>query len=191
MRFARLTLDKYGHMTDVVLDLPARAPDLYLVLGANEAGKTTTQEAIADFLFGFGHRTGYAFRHAPADLRVGAEVEAGGAGLAAWRKKGRVRTLLDAEATPVDDAPLAALLAGVDRETFRQQFSLSHDRLREGGQAILEADNDLGRLLFQAGAGLDWLGARLEALEAEADPLFRPRGQTPPVAVARTMFQSA
>lgn len=184
MRFTRLHLDKYGHLTDMALDLPTRAPDLYLILGANEAGKTTTQEAIADFLFGFGHRTAHDHRHAAADLRVGARLEAGGAPLEVWRKKGRVNTLLDARGEPVDEAPLGALLGGVDRETFRRQFSLSHERLREGGQAILEADNDLGRMLFQAGAGLDWLGARLTVLETEADRLFRPRGQTQAVAVA-------
>lgn len=184
MRFTRLHLDKYGHLTDVALDLPTRAPDLYLVLGANEAGKTTTQDAIADFLFGFGHKTAHDHRHAAADLRVGARLEAGGAPLEVWRKKGRVNTLLDARGAPVDEAPLGALLAGVDGETFRRQFSLSHERLREGGQAILEADNDLGRMLFQAGAGLDWLGAQLTVLETEADRLFRPRGQTQAVAVA-------
>jgi len=184
MRLARLSLDKYGHLTDVTLDLPARAPDLFVVLGANEAGKSTTQAAIADFLFGFPHHTDYAYRHAAPDLRVGARIESDGRPLEVWRKKGRVDTLLGADGTPVGEAPLAALLAGIDREAFQQQFSLSHERLREGGQAILKADSDLGRLLFQAGAGLDWLGGRLDALEGAAGGLFKPRGQTQTVNAA-------
>ncbi|MBB4265639.1 YhaN family protein [Roseospira visakhapatnamensis] len=184
MRLARLHLEKYGHLTDATLDLSARAPDLHLILGANEAGKSTTQAAIADLLFGFGHKTRFDYRHAQADLRVGARLEADGVSLDAWRRKGRADTLLGADGAVLDEAPLAALLGGVERAAFEQQFSLSHDRLRAGGQAMLRADSDLGRVLFQAGAGLEGLGARLDALEAEADRLFKPRGQTQVVAVA-------
>ena len=57
MRFSRIVLHRYGHLSDVEIPLAARAPDLHLILGANEAGKSTTQAALADLLYGFPDRT--------------------------------------------------------------------------------------------------------------------------------------
>ena len=76
MKLRRLILGRYGHLTDVVLDFP-ETPGLHVVLGANEAGKSTALTAIGDCLFGFPHRTPYAFLHATRDLRIGAALQAG------------------------------------------------------------------------------------------------------------------
>lgn len=184
MRFARLTLEKYGHLTNVGLDLPSHSPDLHIVIGANEAGKSTAQAALADLLYGFGHTTDYAFLHDMRDLRVGAFIESDGKSAAVWRRKARASSLQDDAGNPLDDRALDAFLAGVDRETFNQQFSLNHVRLRAGGEAILDANNDLGRMLLQAGAGLDWLTERLQQLEEESAELFKPAGSKQALAKA-------
>jgi uncharacterized protein YhaN len=70
------------------------------------------------------------------------------------RKKGRSNTLLDATDQPIDEGVLAALLAGQTRESFLRMFSLDHSRLKEGGNAILEAKDDIGQAIFAAGSGL-------------------------------------
>ena len=75
MRLRRLILGRYGHLSDVVLEFPD-SPGLHVVLGANEAGKSTALAAIGDCLFGFPHRTPFGFLHATRDLRIGATLQA-------------------------------------------------------------------------------------------------------------------
>ncbi|MCQ8768163.1 AAA family ATPase, partial [Escherichia coli] len=70
------------------------------------------------------------------------------------RKRGNVRTLLDAADQPIGEGPLTALLAGQTRESFLRAFSLDHTRLREGGRSMLEAKDDIGQAIFAAGSGL-------------------------------------
>ena len=54
-------------------------------------------------------------------------------------------------------------------------FGLSHDRLVHGGRAILDASNDVGRILFQSAAGIGSLGEIRDALDKEADSLWAAR----------------
>ncbi len=177
MRFAAIHLHRYGHLADLKLDLPGRQPDFHILVGANEIGKSTTQAALADWLYGFDPQTPYAYRFPYADLMVGGCLEAGDAHLEVWRRKGNKNTLLDRAGEPLDEAALQRFLPSIDRDGFRWQFSLNHSRLREGGQAILANRNDLGRMLFQAGAGLDWLVNHLQTLDEEATRLFKPSGR--------------
>src|SRR5690606_38301971 len=60
------------------------------------------------------------------------------------------------------------------RSFFDHMFSLDHPRLVEGGNSILSAQNDVGRILFQSAAGVASLGRVREALEKEADSLWAP-----------------
>ncbi len=177
MRLARLHLARYGHLTGLDLAFAPRTPDLHLIVGDNEAGKSTTEAAITDLLYGFDHRTAFAFLHDAHDLEIGATLGPAGGEIAVTRRKRRAGSLTADDGSAVEEGVLARLLAGVDRATFAAQFSLDHARLQKGGQDMLNPDTDLGRLLFQAGAGLDWLGERLGALEAAAGTLFRPRGK--------------
>ena len=57
-------------------------------------------------------------------------------------------------------------------------FNLSHGRLAEGGKAIIEAEDDVGQMLFAAGTGLGDLRERMRQLEEEADKLWAPRKST-------------
>ena len=70
MKITRLLLARYGHLSDLDLRFAPEA-GLHIVLGENEAGKSTALAAIADALFGFPDRTPYAFLHDRKDLRVG------------------------------------------------------------------------------------------------------------------------
>ncbi|MGH9808444.1 MAG: AAA family ATPase, partial [Terriglobia bacterium] len=48
MRLARLDLTRYGHFADKRVELPKAASDLHLIVGENEAGKSTIRQAILD-----------------------------------------------------------------------------------------------------------------------------------------------
>ncbi len=175
MRFRRLLLERYGHFTGAALDLPPAAR-LHVVLGANEAGKTTALAAIGDLLFGFEARSRFGFLHDQASLRVGAELEAGdGVPLAILRRKGRGQTLTSPDGAPVAEAQLAALMGGVGRGAFETMFGLDGTRLRAGGDELLRGGASLGVTLFQAAAGIQGVASLAAELEAEADQHFAMR----------------
>jgi uncharacterized protein YhaN len=175
MRFASLALERYGHFEDCELSFRAGAPDLHIVYGANEAGKTTAMAAVSDLLFGFPVRSPYNFLYDYSLLRVGAVIEDDGRTLACRRKKGTSGTLIDADDRPLDEGALLAMLRGQTRETFRLSLSLDQAGLRAGGQAMVEARDDLGRALFAAGSGLTGVSDVLARLEEEADAIWGPR----------------
>ena len=70
MRLCQLDLLRYGHLSNVTLSFPDNVR-LHVVYGVNEAGKSTALAAIADALFGFGHRTDFDYLHGGPNLRIG------------------------------------------------------------------------------------------------------------------------
>ena len=64
MRLKRLDLARYGKFTDHVLDFGeavAGQPDLHIVFGPNEAGKSTAMAAFLDLLFGIENKSSSTF----------------------------------------------------------------------------------------------------------------------------------
>jgi len=170
MKLRRLELLRYGHLTDAALDFPDNAL-LHVVLGANEAGKSTALSAIADALYGFGHRTGYDFLHGAAQLRIGFTLAASDGTQASFvRRKGRRDTLRDPADQVVSDDALRRFLGGVGRELFERGFGLDGVRLREGGQELLRLGGEAGESLL-AGSGLLNLRSALARIEDEAKSL--------------------
>ncbi len=172
MRIARLDLLRYGRFTDQALELPLGQPDMHIVFGRNEAGKSTALSALEDLLFGIPGQTPLNFLHDYSKLRIGATLERDGERLVVRRRKGNRDTLLDASDRPLASGQDTLVPSGADRGFFERMFSLDHERLRRGGQEILEANDDVGRLLFSAGAGVEGLPDTLRALDKEADQLW-------------------
>lgn len=174
MRLARLDLFRFGRFTDRSFDLPSSKRDLHVVFGPNEAGKTTSLTAIEDLLFGIHRTSPYGFLHSYDVMRIGAVLEDSDKRLEFQRRKGNKDTVLGPDGLPLagDAGVLAPFLGGADRTFFDRMFNLSHDRLAEGGQAIVQAEDDVGQMLFSAGTGLSDLRQRLTQLEEEADALW-------------------
>jgi uncharacterized protein YhaN len=78
MRFAKLVLERYGRFEDCELSFRTGQPDLHVIYGPNEAGKTTSMAAVSDLLFGFGTTSPYKFLFDYPLLRIGAVLEEGG-----------------------------------------------------------------------------------------------------------------
>jgi len=175
MRFCELELVRYARFENCRLNFRQGTPDFHIVFGPNEAGKSTTLAAISDLLFGFPARTDYAFRFDMPLLRVGAVLEEDGRRFAFRRKKGNKGTVLSADDRPIDEQPLIAMLHGQERNLYRLGWSLDHHRLREGGKAIVDASDDLGRALFAAGSGLTGIAEVLSAINKEADAIWGAR----------------
>lgn len=175
MRITRLDLLRYGKFTDKSVALPRADKDFHLIVGPNEAGKSTIRNAIQELLFGIETRSSYDFLHPYSDMRIGALIEHGSDKLDFIRTKARTKTLQTFTGLPLPDNELSPFLGQLDRDFFDQMFGLNYDRLVEGGQAILSASNDVGQILFQAAAGIASLGDVRDKLEAEADKLWAKR----------------
>lgn len=176
MRIERLELARYGRFTDLALDFAA--PGVHLVVGPNEAGKSTTRSAVTDLLYGIPMQTKLGYLHPMQDLRVSALLRGhDGAALEVVRLKKRdsLRTAGDA---PLDQSSLDALLAGVRREEFSTVFAIDHDELRAGGEALLAGKGDLAKALFESRSSAQLTGV-LDRLRTEHRKLFVARGHNP------------
>lgn len=175
MRLTELSLEKYGGCASRELTIPETA-GLTVVYGANEAGKSTCLEAISDFLFSIPKNTQRGSLFGYDGMRIGASMlMADGSTLALKRRKGNGKTLADLSGTALDDTVLAPVLGAITRERFETLFGLNHETLRNGGERLLHADGDIGRLIVEAGGGLRTLVSRLEVIDGEADKLFDTR----------------
>ena len=175
MGVTRLELRRFGPFTDRLLDLEDPAVRLHLVVGPNEAGKSTARAAVGDLLFGIHERSSYDFVHPYREMSLAAELEGpDGSRLFVERRKQRKASLRDRDGEALPDDVLAPLLGGLDRVGFEGRFSLDHAGLRAGGRAMLEAEGEVGQSLFAASAGLHDLTLRLKRLDDEADALFKP-----------------
>ncbi|MCP9629434.1 AAA family ATPase [Rhodopseudomonas palustris] len=175
MRIEQLALERYGIFTDRIVPFAPQA-SLHIVLGANEAGKTSALTAIGDLLFGFGGRTDYDFKHDSKLLRLGGSFRhSDGRLITARRRKGNKNTLLDADDQPLPDDHLAALLGDVTRTAFNREFGMTALALREGGDELLSAGGRLAETLAASSAGMAELSRIKDRLQQQADELFTPR----------------
>jgi uncharacterized protein YhaN len=180
MRLSRLDLTRYGKFTDFSIDfgeVEPGAPDLHVIYGPNEAGKSTSFAAYLDLLFGIEQRTRYAFLHPYPSMRVGGVLELEDGAKELIRIKRPQNSLLDGTAQPLDEAIVLGGLRAIDREAYRTMFSLDDDSVEAGGESILASKGDLGQLLFSASAGLAHLSQALGQLRAEADGFYRYRAR--------------
>ncbi|MBB3138642.1 uncharacterized protein YhaN [Rhizobium pisi] len=181
MRINRLDLTRYGKFTDGVINFgprPADGPDLHIIYGPNEAGKSTTFDAILDLIFGIPSSSKYGFLHPYPTMRIGANMHVGGLDHEFVRIKRPQNSLLDDEERTLPDALVRADLGGIDRDAFTTMFSLDDETLEKGGEGILASKGDLGQLLFSASAGLSGLGRQLVAIRGEADSFYRYRARS-------------
>ena len=192
MRFETLSLEAYGMFAGRNLTF---RPDafVHIVLGPNEAGKTSALSAIGDLLFGFGGRTNFDFRHGAANLRVGAQLRLGnGNTLNFRRRKGTKNTLIDEANKPLDENLLTPVLGTLKRDAFETEFGLTADSLRRGGNSLLDAGGKLSETLAASSVGLSALTRLRGQFQGESDGLFSSRKSgTKPFYVALQSYEDA
>ncbi|MFA8357312.1 AAA family ATPase [Burkholderia ubonensis] len=190
MRIKRLDLIKYGKFTDAALGFPRADHDFHVIVGPNEAGKSTIRTAVSELLFGMKLQTPLDFLHSTPELRIGGVLEGAAGEMAFHRARGRTPLRTPADERLPDDY-LAAVLDGASKEFFEQMFGLDHGRLVEGGRSILDASDKLGQVLFESAAGVGSLGPVREELDARSGELWAPRRSGSAFAVAETSFNEA
>ena len=182
MRLNRLDLIRYGRFKEADISFPKPAegmPDVTVIFGKNEAGKSTAFNGFLELLFGFkGGAHPYAFRFDRSDLVVGAELDLPGRGTMVFRRNSkRTQSLLDANDRPINEAILSGALYGLTQDTYEERFSLNEKGLREGGERIAGAQGDLGQLLHAGLSGLTGMAQTLDSLAERADRFYKKRGR--------------
>ena len=180
MRIQRLDLERFGHFTDQKFDFGAARDghDFHIIYGPNEAGKTTTMEAVLRLFYGFPLREGYAFKHPRNNLQVSATLDFDGTIRRLTRRPMRSGSLVDDTGTPLPEAALSSHLAGLSEEDYRRLFCLDDETIERGGEEIANAEGDIGRLLFSAAAGVADLSSVMDGVRERADALWKKRGRT-------------
>jgi len=179
----RLDLIAFGRFTNCSLNLSAGPCKFHIVYGPNESGKSTSLRALSDLLFGFRGNAVDDYIHKASALRVGGRIvePESNTTLECIRRKGNKDTLLATDnTTKVSSAELDKMLQGVSRDSFEQQFGISHQQLVEGGMLILEGKGDLSEILFSAGAGLGKLQNIRQELANQSKSIYTDRKSSSP-----------
>ena len=165
MRIRSLTLKPYGECSDVTIEF---GRGLTVVLGANEAGKSTALDALTDLLWGIPPNTHRDSRVKRKDLRILAEVQtADGTSLLTRSPNG----LFGADQFAPAVAPWDRAMS-LDRSWWRTRFGISHEQLRDGGREVFQGRGDLAELVFAAREGASARSLR-EDIAGQVDALFK------------------
>lgn len=187
MKLRRLELRRFGRFTDAVLDLAGITDDasgLHVVFGPNEAGKSTTLDAIRYTLYGMpagsSKDAAYAFVHATKDIRTAVSLQLDDGGTLEFaRNRGRDVSVLDF----VTDAPdqaladrLAGVLSGVPKDLWVTRHGLSQQTLREGAAALLDGGGS-SEALFAAATGMVGAYRVLDDIRAQRQEYLKDSGR--------------
>ena len=180
MRIEAIHVDGFGLMHGRTLE---PSPDLTVIRGLNEAGKTTLLAFIRAILFGFetgryralagGRRGGWLDVRTSDEraFRIERYGETGG--------QGRLR-VLDADGRDLGAGELPILLQGVEQKLFRNIFAFGLDELARFEHLN---DSEVAARIYGAGLGLGAVSA-LEVegiLTGSSEALFKPGGQNPTI----------
>lgn len=166
-------LRRFGHFTDFELEFGEHrsdTPDLHVLYGPNEAGKSTTLAAIVDVLYGMKLKTPWNFLHNNKVMELEATL-----------RQGQQKTTLkcfknhwtNSENNRLERFPLD--LQGISREEYERRFSFDELTLQTGGDQILNSHGDVGQALFSASAGLANLKERMDEAMMPANAFWMPR----------------
>ena len=183
MRIRSLTLKPYGECSDVTIEF---GRGLTVVLGSNEAGKSTALDALTDLLWGIAPNTRRDSRVKRKDLRILAEVQtADGTSLLTRRADGLYAADHFTRATPPWDRAMS-----LDRSWWRTRFGISHEQLRDGGREVFKGRGDLAELVFAAREGASARVLR-EEIAGQVDALFKTHKGNKGVALRRAAASHA
>lgn len=191
MRIERLDLISYGPHRHRTLDFAGSEASLIVVVGPNEAGKSTAMRAIDALLFGFERGSSDHFGRGRESLHLGAILRSDGGDEQEVIRRGISRKALTTpDGDPLAETVIAALTGNTDRTFFRTMFRIDHAELTDNSERLLQADGEIGRLVFGASLGRSVaLNDVLSALDDRAEELFKPSGRNPLLNKARKAFR--
>ncbi|MEO1857258.1 MAG: AAA family ATPase [Rubritalea sp.] len=176
MRFDTIHIPAFGPFSNFTRDFEKNGHDIHLLYGANEAGKSSLLRGIHQMFYGIPVQSKDNFVHDNSKLRIGGTISNSSTQLSFLRKKGNKNTLLDTQGNTINDAELETFLGTVNGEFFNSMFGLDTKSLRDGADALLSGEGDLGTQLFSTSLGGTPIEAAITKLENEADSLYKGSG---------------
>lgn len=171
MRIRSLRLKNYGLFSDETVDF---GPGATVVLGPNEAGKSTLLDALDEFLWGIRNQSPRAIRFKPKYLELQGVVEVNGGSATTYiRQLKHLRDTAGDDVTPPWDPALAR-----DTDGWKSMFGLNLTRLQEGGRQVIAGGGDLADLIFLAETGKKIREVRDE-LATQMHAIFKERKSSP------------
>jgi uncharacterized protein YhaN len=184
MELIQLNLRAYGPFTNKSLVFQNGSGQngsgnsgLHVILGPNEAGKSTALRALHAVLFGMKDQRD-AHLHPWDMLRVGLKVKmADGQMLEVERRKGKgAKSLLFAESgKPVPLEAWTRALPISDAELFEDMFGIDYDSLVQGGRQLAEFKGDIGQAILAASGDLGQTAGRIQELRMLAEEIYAPQ----------------
>ena len=177
MRIEGWSIEAFGVFRD--FSMRSFGPKLNVLLGPNEAGKSTLLEFMRGALFGFPMKRGKPLAYsAPAGLRHGGRLflstELGPVAVERFAGKDNPVRVLFADGRVGSDAELHLLLRQSDDSLFRNIFAISLSELQDFSTL---SESGVRDKIFSAGVAGAGRSARavIEHLNESADGLFKPR----------------
>ncbi|MCW2925985.1 MAG: chromosome segregation protein [Thermoleophilia bacterium] len=183
MRVRALELRRFGHFEDAVLDF-GEGRGLHVVHGPNEAGKSTTLDALRYTLYGMpsggSREPKYDLLHKAGKIRTAIRLGLDDGGeLAFARSRSTKASVHDIDTDAADPglaARLAAVLAGVPKELWRSKHGIDQAALRDGARALIDGAAT-GEALYAVATGMGGARRVLEGLRAERAALLADSGR--------------
>ena len=181
MRLNRLTIYGFGKFHDRTFRLAA---GLTVLLGPNEAGKSTLTQFISAIFFGFPTKKHPELRYEPLDgSRFGGEIAFTLAGTDYLLSRvdgprgGKVTLRNTTLNLTLPAATLSRLLAPVDAQLFKNVYAMNEPQL---GTVFSASKQELVDRLRHVGAvGSDFWLRQAQQLDRAADDLYKPQGRKP------------
>ncbi|MFZ5468312.1 MAG: AAA family ATPase [Myxococcota bacterium] len=191
MKIQRLQVDGFGHFLNYKVEL---APGLNVLVGSNEAGKSTLLAFIRAMLFGF-ERRNHPQRFQPKSGELGGSLELSThfgpltvRRVASRRRAEGELVVRGADGAPLPESRLPDALAHISRELFFEVFAFGLDELASFER--LAAQGSVAEALFAAGMqGAHRLPAAVATLRQTCGELFLPRGKKTALNVTLTELE--
>lgn len=153
MQFRQINIESVVNYDDFQLDFGEKETGLHIIYGPNETGKSTLLQVLIDILFG--GKADANLYHSKS--RISALLDHQGDLHPVHRKKRYSKIEIDKNRESLTDDEILELLGGYTKEQFQLLFGFDHDRLRDGGESLLQSKGQAGISLFESGGGLQYL----------------------------------
>lgn len=176
MRIDRLAIRHYGPLSPREFDFSGGREGLHVIYGRNEWGKSLSLQSLEHALFGLPRKLdGFSnpdllqIEVALSRARVGTSTQL------AFRR--RRQSLVDSNTNqPLEETQIRAFLGAATPDTFRLMYGLSAERIREGGQLLLNARGDIANTLFAAATGVERIRVIGKAIDDRHEALYSSAG---------------
>lgn len=146
MHLQRVELVAYGRCKHVGIDI---GENLTVVVGTNEAGKSTALDALTDLLWGIPPRSARALDVGQSQLRIDSVADVDGQICRLVRKSTGLFAddLLTTVSAPWDPSTT------LSRAWWRTRLGINHTDLRDAGKATFDGTGDIADIIFAAREG--------------------------------------